>query len=394
MVVLAAVVSQSLLDLGFFVLAVLWAYQFFYKKNREVFLFKKIGIEWALVGYLVVIALGFWFNASAEAEVAKSFSKFIWIVNFYLLIYAFKTIQFDIHRALVFLVFAFLLPNFYALIGFAVGIDPLTGREADRIIGLVSSATYHAHGNAIIFVFFASFLFFKFKELSTQMKVVSFFSFLVFGLSILLTFTRGIWLSLFLSTLIVVFFFKARRALQFLTISVVTLMLCYSFWPQFSDRIDHSMSAKANSERMNLFKVNVQIFTEYPLLGIGFGENLRRNREYWDQPEWDMPRKYITSHAHNQFLNVMATTGLVGAFFFCSFFFYFFKVNIRVLKRFGRDRNSKNFVLAFTCLWAQIEFFIACLSDVSFEYAKIRSLILVVWALVISLDRKNENEPV
>lgn len=140
-------------------------------------------------------------------------------------------------------------------------------------------------------------------------------------------------------------------------------------------------------QRINLLKVNLQMWREYPWLGIGHGENLRRNREYWDRPEWNMPPNYITSHAHNQYVNVLATTGILGFIAFMSFFSFFLIKNIKLLIKASHNKASANYALLFACLWAQIEFWLACLTDVSFEYAKIRALLILVWALVIALEK-------
>ena len=50
--------------------------------------------------------------------------------------------------------------------------------------------------------------------------------------------------------------------------------------------------------------------------------------------------------------------------------------------------HPERFALLVVALWAQWQFVLACLTDVSFEYAKIRALILLVWALVIAIDQK------
>jgi O-antigen ligase len=386
--VVAAVASQSVLDLSIFLMTLGWLSQFIRPRSRPASHLNWIGIEWAFIGYMLVVGLGFYLNAAADAEVARSFSKFVWILNLYVLIYVFQKVQIKEKAFLKFLCFAFLIPNLYALLGYTLGTDPITGREADRIIGFVASATYHAHGNAMIFTFFSALLFFNFQKLSFWKKQVVLVAYLIFFFSIFLTFTRGIWISIFVSSVIMGFLIHYKKTLRIVFSTVVVMSIFYFLWPQFKTRINHSFNSHANEERINLFKVNVQIWEEYPLLGLGYGENLRRNREYWDRPEWKMPADYITSHAHNQYLNVMATTGLWGLFFYLSFSFYFLKRNWVLFKKTHYEKSPFRSILVFSCLWAQIQFLLACLTDVSFEYAKIRSLLVIVWALVVAIDLK------
>ena len=115
------------------------------------------------------------------------------------------------------------------------------------------------------------------------------------------------------------------------------------------------------------------------------GENQRRNREYWDRPEWQMPSDYIKSHAHNQLVNVLSTTGLVGLFFFLLFTVNYVATNVRLFKHATKASLQEKWLLI--CLTSQFAFILSCLSDVTFEYAKLRILILIPWALLMSLKQ-------
>lgn len=382
----AAVSSQSILDLTtilmFFV--TLWLI----RKNPQKFVLKKIGIEWAFLGYGVVVALGFLFNASKDAEWVRSAIKFSWLLNIYILIYTFQSLKISSAFILKALTLLSIGPTIYSLISYVHGLDLITGRSNIRITGLVNSATYHAHGNAFLLIFMLGSLIVCHKKLSYFWKYFGGFSIGLLGLSIALTFTRGIWGSLFLSSLIVLGYFDWKKVIRFFSVSIVVAGLGLFFWPKFNERVVGTLNSSGDSQRLDLFWVNVQMWKEHPLLGIGYGENLRRNREYWDRPEWNRPADFITSHAHNQYLNVIATTGIFGLIFFCWFFFFFLVKNYQLLKNTDRDRYPERFAFLVIALWAQWQFILACLTDVSFEYAKIRALILLVWALVIALDQK------
>lgn len=398
-VVFGTVTSQTFLD---FCLACIFIL-LLKKKNNSSDLFKnfkKIGIEWAFVGYIFVIILGFILNSSPNAEIFESLKKFVWIINLYLLIYGFQQVEITPILLIKYFSLSFIIPNLYALLSYLRGWDLLTNRSSDRIIGLLSSATYHAHANAVIYVFFSSVVLFLYKRLSFKLKIIVLTTNFLFFLSILLTFTRGIWISLVLSSLIMGFIWNYKKAVIAFVGASVVFVGVFLIWPKFNERVMNSFNTKANQERIDLFNVNVQIWKEYPLLGIGYGENLRRNRDYWDRSEWNRPKKYITSHAHNQYLNVLSTTGVFGFLFFISFIFYFLRKNWLLLRQSKRrdQTNSLSFrqIILFSCFWAQVEFLIACFTDVTFEYAKIRMLILVVWALIIVIERKPEiiNDPV
>ncbi len=382
----AAVSSQTLLDVAMVATALALIYEYFKKKN--LILLRKIGIEWAFFCYLIVVVLGFVINGAPGVEWATSIIKFSWIINIYFLILAFRLVQLNLVSVVKILSSLTLIPSLYALFGYLRGFDLLTGRENTRLTGFVNSSTYHAHGNAIILVLLLGSLFFSFMKLDRFWKIFAPVSAALLALTVLLTFTRGIWLSLVVSSVFILALIEWKKLLRLALLGVAIFIIAVAVWPKFHDRITRSASLQANEERISLFLVNVQMWREFPWLGIGYGENQRRNREYWDRPEWHKPPGYITSHAHNQYLNVLATTGVFGLIFFISFFFFFLRKNIELLRKTNRKIEPRRYEVLMVCLWAQIEITLACLSDVSFEYAKIRALIILVWALVIAIEQK------
>jgi O-antigen ligase len=268
-------------------------------------------------------------------------------------------------------------------VSFVRGFDLITGTENSRITGLVNSATYHAHGNAVLFVILIGCLYFSYHRLSSLWKVISLVSTTLLGMSIYLTYTRGIWISIFVSSALMLFYLDPKKLVKLCILTVVVFFCALQFSPKLQERVQQTTTLlTSNEERVSLLKVNLQIWREYPLFGIGYGENLRRNREYWDRPEWNKPADYITSHAHNQFVNVLSTTGVFGFFFFCAFYFYFFYKNVKLIQKSRTEKRTESYAILMTCLWAQLEFFFACFTDVSFEYAKIRALLILVWAFL------------
>ncbi len=383
---IAAVSSQSALDISTVVMFLITAWLIYKKRND--FTIKWIGIEWAFLGYIVAVILGFSINASPEAEWLRSAVKFSWVINLYILLLTFQSLKLDTVRVAKVLGLGTLAPNIYALMSYVTGYDILTFRINERITGLVNSSTYHAHGNAVLFVALVGALIFSKDFLSRAWKMFLWFTAALLGASIFLTFTRGIWLSVLGSSVVVLFlFWNWKKALMLLVIAMMSAGLAYQFWPKFNQRIQDSNSSY-NHERLNLTKVNIEMWREYPWFGIGYGENLRRNREYWDRPHWNMRPGYLESHAHNQYLNVLSTTGIVGAIFFNIFFFFFIFKNALMIRKTSRQKTPQKYALLAICLWAQIEFALACLTDVGFEYAKIRGLLILVWALVIAIDQK------
>jgi len=392
---IGAVTSQSLLDFFLIVLGILWLKDIvqlkLYKTNWG---FHRIGIEWAILGYFLVVLFGVLFNSSKDHEAIREITKFTWVLHLYILIYAFKKIDFNISKWVPYFSVGFFLQSLYAIIGYFHGSDFITGRYSDRVLGLLNSSTYHAHAFAVIFIFFLASLFFKWNTLSRFLRFFSILSILTVFVGIYLTYTRGIWFSIAASTLFMLGLYNRKLALRFFTGGVLAIIFAFFVFEKFHDRILHSFSLKENSERVSIYKANLDMFINHPIFGVGPSENTKIIADYWEK--WGTP-DFILSHAHNQFLNVLSTVGILGFIFFIWFWYYFLSANWNSLIKYKISgsldlKNKKTFIL-FTCLWAQVEFYLACLTDVSFEYAKIRILIIFVWAMMISIlnrDFKNE----
>ncbi|MGZ3692413.1 MAG: hypothetical protein ACXVAX_12975, partial [Pseudobdellovibrio sp.] len=72
-----------------------------------------------------------------------------------------------------------------------------------------------------------------------------------------------------------------------------------------------------------------------------------------------------------------ATTGLLGLLCYLSLVIYFLVLNYKWYKWTKSD-------LALVALSLQTYFIFSCMTEVTFEFAKIRIIILTVWALVVS----------
>lgn len=385
---LGPVVSQSLLDFMIMLIFVCFAVNFARNKSeprisaRKPFLF-----EYGFIFYILAILVGFVVLNITDKEAWFRLYKFHWIINFYLFIWAFSHYELDLSKITKFFAIAYLLPNLYSIICTMTGYDPIHGRalENTRLLGLLESATYHAHGNGLILMFFLVILFFQFNKLSRFFKILSIFALLTMAFGIFLTFTRGIWLSLSVTTLIFLFFHSKKFFATALISGVLLFSGLYSFSEAFRDRIKHSIETKnADQERWGLLNVHLQMIKESPIVGIGYSNSLSHTpAEVWKKYGYD--KVYINSHAHNQLLNVLATTGILGFIPFFIFYFWFFITNIRLVKKYRRENNQSYYFLAIACLMTQVEFILANFTDVGFEYTKIRSLVLLVWALVFCM---------
>ncbi len=385
----ATVSSQSLLDAAILISGI--GFIFNQLKHRPKLNFNlPMKFLVFVASYFLIVLVGFYLNASPEAPIMWYLSKFDWVLHVYLLYLVAQVIEFDIIKVLKYLSIALFLPTLYSLVSYVNGKDLITNLDNTRITGLVNSSTYHAHGNSILLVLLGVLLFFTHNQLKKSWKIFIYLHLLMLTASVFLTFTRGIWLSLFI-TLFFFFLIEKKKLVYILIFSVLTIgVSSYYSSSFFKERIKGFVNQDSSKERKDFFLVNIQIWQEYPFFGIGYGENMRRNQEYWNRPEWNKPIGTNTSHAHNQYLNVLSTTGFFGFMAFMSIVIYFFLLNLSLLKKTKEllgELDSKVIILK-ACLWMQVAFYLACISDVTFEYAKLRALIVFVWSILFAMQAK------
>lgn len=393
LVVLGGVTSQSLMDTATVCILILLIWDLS-KKQISLKDLRPIGIEWAILGYFAVAVAGLLINGKPPVPWFFYLSKFNWVVNLYIFIFAFNRLDFDATKWFKYFIWAYALPNLYAVVTYFAQQDYLSNKKLQGgIVGIVDSSTYHAHGNSLIFIFFVSLFIFYFNKLSKNMKIFSGLALLLMGSSVFFAFTRGIWGATFISLLVLLFIRNKKWAVYFIGASAAVFTILMTTSPLFKARVT-KFTQKAdtvrNSDgvRAELIQVHLEMFKAHPVVGIGYWESYRQIEDYW--PLLGKPPSYFETHAHNQIVSVLATTGALGAFFFLAMVVFFFKKAIAFYKE--TKLFEKYHGLSVACLMLLIQFLLACITDVTFEYAKIRGILIVGLAILVSFaSRKKEN---
>jgi O-antigen ligase len=149
-----------------------------------------------------------------------------------------------------------------------------------------------------------------------------------------MSWSRGAWLGLIASTVVVVGFRNRRTALlTFVTLALLALLLANTgagWLPGFvGERLNdlagyfvapdpaRTEITDANFsvlERLAHWQAGLRMFADHPWLGVGIGNYAARYAEY------QLPHWYAAlGHAHNIFINFLAETGILGAAAFAAF---------------------------------------------------------------------------
>jgi len=247
-----------------------------------------------------------------------------------------------------------------------------------RAGGFFGNEMVFAHVYGIVFCIYFSYVFFcvssKFKNRMTEIFIVfaSFFS-------ILLTQTRGLIAALILSIPLIGLFkgFKSFLKLIFFLSSLSALIYFTSSAAQ--SRISNTLNEKSyDSERLWIWKANWEMIKESPWLGKGYGQNQNLLADYYIKI--NAPSGLIVSHAHNQFLHILAGMGVLGLVTYLGTVLFFMILNLRLIFFFTDPFQNSLLVGSLT---AQSVFLLGGLFEANFEHSKVKYAIALIWALVL-----------
>lgn len=127
------------------------------------------------------------------------------------------------------------------------------------------------------------------------------------------TFARSMWLSLLVA--VPTFgFIRGKKIGTIITTSFFILaIIAVIFVPTIQDRALSIFDLKQNETRLNLWKTSMKMFQSFPV--TGFGED---NFDYYFE-SFKVPGFYdVNGHPHNDYLNVLVNSGIVGLLTFLS----------------------------------------------------------------------------
>lgn len=201
---------------------------------------------------------------------------------------------------------------------------PIPGTEGRYF--LATGFTFHhtPFGASVIWIFhvlLAQLLIFKKKKEVPWLVAGAGFCLL----AIVLSFSRGVWLSLFCSGLFVMTLINWKRAAQLLLLSVFLVGILFASSSPFRDRLS-SFRISANQERLDLWKISIDMFKDSPVFGQGFHSFGNRIDQFSDRRLSD---PHFPVDSHNMYLDFLSSTGIVG---FAAFLIFLFSIGKSLFK--------------------------------------------------------------
>lgn len=296
----------------------------------------------------------------------------------------------------VFLIFTS-ITAVYALVQCATGIDlvrpgehravqPLFGMHAPwRSAGWFGLPLHYAYiaGQHVCLPFAMVLLTYRTRKSSGWLFWGSLGAALLIAASIGTTFTRGAWISVSAAFFVMALIAAPRIAIGLVIAGIAGTGLLMSIWETFRLRMLTLIDPTyfSNSERVFLWKANLEMFKDYPFFGIGYLENENRAGEYVTR--MGHPDAF-TGHAHSNYLQFLSGTGLTGFLTYLTLIIFMMWLTWRLWKSLPKDALWPR-AIALGAIGAQVSLHVGGFTECNFKAGSTNHNFMVVWALVIAL---------
>lgn len=168
----------------------------------------------------------------------------------------------------------------------------------------------------------------------------------VIALSLLLSFTRGVWLGCLAAAAYLLWQFKRPLVLAIPTLLVVLYLVAPGMVRERVRSLVDTRSDSSNQARLLMMKTGWNIIRQHPLFGVGPNGVRRYFDEYRPNREQPKPIAYY-GHLHNTYLHIAAERGLPCLAFFAWLLFSVVRDQRRLAARLDAgDRHFAHGVVA------------------------------------------------
>ncbi len=365
-----------------------------FMRMRE-FYFFRLGVELPLLGLIFIVWLGLTINAP-DAEKLDPMGSLRWILMLYLFTYTLELFP-SLNKIMYIFLFGGTLVGAYGIFQHFTCLDLVRGAERPLTFAPVEGATtcqsigFMSHHltygySAGMFICFAFAGFLLGKRKSTWHRIGFFISTVVIALSLLWTYGRGVWIAVILAFFVMTSYVSKKHFFSFILIAAIIFGVVYTSNPELKERFNSIWSDQnfSNVERQGLWKANFEMFKDHPWLGVGYGQNLPRLQEYYQKVnvtrEWG-------GHAHNNYLQMLSTTGILGFFCYMLFILTFLLMTHRLWLEVP-ETHFWHRVIILGALGAQICLHTGGITQWNFGDAEVNHLFIFILAMVAFLAEK------
>lgn len=339
---------------------------------------------------LAAVALAGLIQYLPDLEAFRSLLEFRWIVEVWFFVLILCQLK-NWSSLFKFMIVALGITSLLAIVFYFAGYNPvfiLKGSPSDgnlaeaRLGGFMGHSMPFAHTYSMALLVTAGFFLINRKSLSKAWQVISGLALLLAFFALIFSYARGIWLAGIVTVICTIIVTKNKSLLKAALAGAILAAITFATVPALQGRVSSTIQDKVNGDQQRkvLYKANWLIFKDHPAIGIGYGYNRIRLREYYDK--MNIPADFFESHAHNQYVHWLSGTGLIGLLFYLWFVLFLLWQNYRTLLTVTNP--TENGILLGT-LMAQICFLVGGLTEANFSIAKNRTMYLFIIAIFLAI---------
>jgi O-antigen ligase len=204
--------------------------------------------------------------------------------------------------------------------------------DADRYMGV--RATFNHYNGFATFMLVSFFIVIGIlrQAKNLRLRLLLLLIALLFIGNLLLSHSRGGWVSFIVVNLLTAIFLRSRRektiAIFFIGFFVVSIMSM----PFLRERFSNIIQVGGDADRFRVWSVALAMFRDSPFIGKGLGLFMHHFSEY-SQEMFAFDHRPFIQYAHNCYLQILSETGLIGLISFLWFIIELLKSSFMKLKR-------------------------------------------------------------
>ncbi len=336
-------------------------------------------LHWLWIWFVGVIFLSYAANGLFGLDQFSEWSQHRWIIFFYALVFIFRHEKLGLKPTQVFLALVSL--SLLSSLGYFFWTHRGQLSETLRFKSFLENPNEFA---PVVMVL--TFITGGLALAHPKLKIWGSAAFALSFLACVLTYTRSAWAGVGVGmSLAIVGYFGVKNFKSYLLIGALGFGALLVNFKGIISRISVTATDHvATLDRVLLWEVNLRIFKENPIFGVGYYENVYRLQDFYIK--YGIPLDSFKAQPHNQYINYLAGTGIVGLTAYLLLWGFFIFRNIQWIKKDSKDS------LAWAALGAQVAFCIGCIGDCMFEAYLAKYMLLIVWAVVLvqsSPERKD-----
>lgn len=325
-------------------------------------------VSWVVVVYLGILRLG------AGEEILD----LRWTLGFYICVLLSQVVHQNDYVDLKKVSLAISITLFLALLysyfqtGYPPGIH-------NRLKGFLWNPNVYGMALATTIAFLLG-LTFNFISTNKRIPILSSFTLAIAISSLYVTYSRSSWLGVTAAVFLSAFLLRSNQLVRrIVSISFVSSIIAFGVdFLSLRSRLINSfdLTDKAStSTRLEIWRANIQMFLDHPFIGVGYW----RNTELLAKYSANISNEDLKAHAHNQYLQILSTNGIIGLLAYLSIMIVGFSFFLKNWNQSSPDSKTRDYGLA--GILVIISYAVTSLTDTPLDSREPRSLLLITLGL-------------